>query len=289
MLAQQLLNGIMLGGLYALLAVGFAVVFSLLRVINFGYGAVFMVGAYITAITYETSGAPFLLAVVIGAIVAGMLNIVVERLGVAPLRRGNQPTWYAMITTFALALIIENVSYRIFGTDYRAFASPFGVRTYSFLGATATNLQFLVLLCAVILMGLLVIFVRFTWMGRAFRAVAQDSSTASLMGVNVDLVVALGFFISGVLAGLAGVLVAMYQGLISVNMGLGVGLRGFIGSLLGGMGSIPGAMLGGLILGLVEALSVAFISANVKGVVSFVVLILVLLWRPNGLLGKESL
>jgi branched-chain amino acid transport system permease protein len=289
MFTQQLANGLMLGGFYALLAVSFSLLFSILRIINFAHGSVFMVGAYITTILLDSLGVPFVAAVGGGMVAAGLIDIVVERIAVAPLRRRKLPRWYGMITTFAAALIIENLAYRLFGTNYRVFPSPFEVRSYTVLGATVTNLQVVTLVAALALMGLLVLFVRYTWVGRAFRAVAQDADTASLMSVNVNAIVPLAFFVSGSIAGAAGTLVGMYRNLVAVNMGLGVGLKGFISSVLGGVGSIPGAALGGFILGMVEALTAAYISANVKDIVSFLVLILVLLWRPTGLLGKETL
>jgi branched-chain amino acid transport system permease protein len=250
---------------------------------------VFMLGAYATTLLLDGAGVPFGLAAVIGIVTAGAGGLVVERFSVAPLRKRQMPYWYGMITTFAMALIFENLAYRVFGTNYRPFSSPFRSVTLTLFGATVTNLQVATLVVALALMGLLVAFTRYTWLGRAFRAVAQDPGTASLMGVNVDFVVALGFFISGSIAGAAGILVAIYRNLVAVNMGLGVGLKGFTASVLGGVGSIAGAALGGFVLGMAEALTAAYISTNVKDIVSFVVLILVLLWRPTGLLGKERL
>jgi branched-chain amino acid transport system permease protein len=289
MFTQQLFNGLMLGGFIALLAVGFSLLFSILRIINFSHGSVFMVGAYVTTILVDDLKVPFLLAMLGGMVAAGLLDVVVERVAVAPLRTRGLPRWYGMITTFAMALIIENLAYRVFGTTYRVFPSPIEVQSYTVLGATVTNLQVLTLASAIVLMILLVVFVRFTWIGRAFRAVAQDADTASLMGVNANLVVPLAFFVSGCLAGAAGTLVGMYRNLVAVNMGLGVGLKGFVSSVLGGVGSIPGAALGGFILGVAEALTAAYVSANVKGIVAFIVLIIVLTWRPTGILGRETL
>ena len=289
MLIQQLFNGLMLGGLYALLAVGFSFLFGVLRLINFAYGSVFMLGAYVTTVLLAGARLPFILAVPIGMAAAGVVGVIVERFSVAPLRKQKLPYWYGMITTFAMALIIENLAYRLFGTNYRPFPSPFEIRVYTLLGATVTNLQIATLVMALALMGLLLAFTQYTWLGRAFRAVAQDPSTASLMGVDVNSTVALAFLVSGALAGAAGTLVARYRNIVAVNMGLGVGLKGFIASALGGVGSIAGAALGGFILGMVEAMSAAYISSNVKDIVSFIVLILVLLWRPNGLLGRQAL
>jgi branched-chain amino acid transport system permease protein len=289
MFVQQVFNGLMLGGLYALLAVGFSLLFSVLRLINLAHGSVFMLGAFITTILIATARLPFLVAALAGMVFAGAVGLIVERLSVAPLRKRKMPFWYGMISTFAMALIFENLAFRIFGTNYRPFPSPFQVRVFTLFGATFTNLQIATLVASLGLMGLLVAFTRYTWLGRAFRAVSQDPATASLMGVNVNQTVALAFFISGSLAGAAGTLVAMSRNIVAVSMGLGVGMKGFISSALGGVGSIAGAALGGFILGMVEAMAAAYISANVKDIVSFAVLIAVLVWRPTGLLGRQSL
>jgi len=289
MFIQQLFNGIMQGGLYALLAVGFALLFGVLRLINFSHGSVFMLGAYLTYIFITNLHFPFLLAGLISIILSGFVGIVVERISVAPLRKRKMPFWLGMITTFGMALIIENLSVTIFGGSYRSFPTPIKMVGFEILGAHVTNIQLLTLGVAMLLMILLVLFTQYTWLGRAFRAVSQSEDTSSLMGINANLIVALGFFISGVLAGSAGILVAMYQNIVSVNMGLGVGLKGFFASVMGGIGSIPGAVLGGFLLGIIESLTSAYISADLKNVISFTALILVLMWRPMGLLGKEQL
>ncbi|MBN1317531.1 MAG: branched-chain amino acid ABC transporter permease [Anaerolineales bacterium] len=289
MLAQQLANGIILGSLYALIAVGFALLFSILDVINFAHGSLFMFGAYVAMILLGSVHVPFMFALLGAMIGAGLLGVVVEKIAVAPLRRRKVPGWNALISTFAAAVIIENLAQRIFGTDYRSFPSPIQLRVYSILGATVTNLQIFALCACLVLMGLLVIFVRYTWLGRAFRAVEQDSQAASVMGVNVGSIVALAFFLSAALAGAAGVFVAMYYNIVSVQMGLLAGIKGFVASVLGGMGSIAGAALGGFIIGMLEVLVSAYISANVKDIVVFLALILVLFVKPSGLLGRRAL
>lgn len=287
MFFQQLVNGLSLGALYALIAVGFALLFSILDIINFAHGSLFMVAAYVAALLLVNTRVPFVLAILIAILSSGLLGILVERMTVNPLRQRNLPMWFTLITTFAAALIIENLGYRIFGTDYGSFPSPFSSHTFLIFGAKITNFQVFTAIAALILMVLVAVFVRYTWIGRAFRAVAQDAPTASLMGVNVSLIVAMAFFLSGGLGGAAGVLAGIYYNLVAVNMGIMAGLKGFVASVMGGMGSIAGAALGGFVLGLAEVLASAYISSDAKDIVAFLLLMAILFLRPSGLLGRR--
>ena len=288
MFIELVFQGLVLGLLYTLMALGFSLLFSILQVINFAHGTLFMSGAILATTLIAGAGLPFLPAVAIAVIGGGVLAVVVEWAGIAPIRKRKMPKWMGMISTFALALTIDNLAHRLFGTHTRPFQPPVELQTYSIMGVQATNLQITVLAIAVIAILALFIFVRYTWLGLGFRAIAEDEAVAGLMGVNVQRSVRIAFFVAGTLAAVAGILSGMYFNMVDVSMGGMAGLKGFVATVVGGLGNTTGAVLGGLLLGFVEVMGMGYIGSSVKDIIAFVVLMVALLVRPTGLLGRGA-
>jgi branched-chain amino acid transport system permease protein len=288
LLVQQLINGITLGSIYALIAVGYAMVFSLLELINFAHGSIFMVGAFAGLLLITGSHLPFPLAFVLAMVVTGAVGIMVERTAVSPLRRRSAPRVASLISTIGMGILIENLALLTMGTEIRPFPKPFATRSFDVLGARVSSLELVILALSIGLMVLLQLFVRGTRIGTALRACAQDLETTELMGVNTNVVIAVTFGVGSALAASAGILVGMYYNFVEPTMGTMAGIKGFVASVLGGRGLIAGGVLGGLVLGVVESLGVAIISAGYRDVIAFAILILILLFKPAGLLGSAQ-
>jgi len=284
---QQLINGLQLGFVYALIALGYTMVYGIVRLINFAHGDVFMVGAYLGFFALASWGLPFPLAILVAMVGCAVLGIVIERLAYKPLR--NAPRISALITAMGVSLFIENFTNLnfVFGPTPRAFPRPFAVRTFCLGGVEITNVQLIVFGVAILLMVGLSLFVSRTKTGRAMRAVSQDKDTARLMGINVDTVISITFGIGSALAGAGGVLYGIAYPQIQPLMGIMPGLKAFVAAVLGGIGIIPGAMLGAVIMGVVETFTSAYVSSTLRDAVAFGILILVLLVRPTGLLGRS--
>jgi len=301
-LAQQLINGLVLGSIYALVALGYTMVYGILELINFAHGEVTMFGAMIgiavmDALVTATTGAPGLVVLMAGlaAAIAGCMGLgyTLERVAYRPLRQA--PRLAALITAIGMSIVLQNVAMLIWGKQYINFPPVVTLTKYPVGGATVTNLQIaIVVLSCLLMMGLLAL-VRFTGLGRAMRATAQSIENAGLMGINTNHVISATFVIGASLAAVAGVMNAAYYGIAHYYMGFTLGLKAFSAAVLGGIGNIPGAMLGGLLLGLIESLGAGylgeltggFLGSHYQDVIAFFVLILVLVFRPSGLLGER--
>jgi len=299
---QQLINGLVLGSIYALVALGYTMVYGILELINFAHGEVTMMGAMVAlAVIGALMGvAPDLPGIVIvlgGVLVAVpvcmLLGFGIERLAYRPLR--NAPRLAPLITAIGLSIVLQNVAMLIWGRQYIAFPPLLPQDSHALFGAHVSTLQlFIVALSIVVMLGLWFT-VQKTRLGRAMRATAQSREVAALMGVNVNGVIAATFVIGSALAALAGVMVSAYYGLAHYYMGFLLGLKAFSAAVLGGIGNIAGAMLGGLLLGVIEALGAGyigdltggFLGSNYQDVFAFFILILVLVFRPSGLLGER--
>lgn len=300
-LLQQLINGLVLGSIYALIALGYTMVYGILELINFAHGEVTMFGAMVCiAILHALlpgSGLPVALVLALGVggavIVCMLLGLGIERIAYRPLRRAPRLT--ALITAIGVSIVLQNVAMLVWGKQYVSFPTVIGVHRYEFGGASITNLQIAIVLLALLIMLALLALVYKTRLGRAMRATAQSPDLAALMGVNPDTIIALTFAIGAALAAVAGVMVAAYYGLAHYYMGFLLGLKAFSAAVLGGIGNLAGAMLGGLLLGIVESLGAGyigpltggFLGSNYQDVFAFFVLILVLVLRPSGLLGER--
>ncbi len=285
---QQLINGLQLGFVYALIALGYTMVYGIVRLINFAHGDVFMIGAYLGFYAMASWQLPFPIAVCVAMLGCALLGVVIERLAYKPLR--NAPRISSLITAMGISLFLENFTNLkfVFGPTPRAYPRPFAVQSYSLGGVGITNVQLIVFGVALLLMVALSLFVTRTKLGRAMRAVSYDKDTARLMGVNVDMVISLTFGIGSALAGAGGVLFGVAYPQIQPMMGIMPGLKAFVAAVLGGIGVIPGAVLGALIMGVTETFTSAYVSSTMRDAVAFAILIVVLLVRPAGLLGKAA-
>ena len=299
---QQLVNGIVLGSIYALVALGYTMVYGILGLINFAHGEVVMIGAMVALTVIQLlvgSGIalPGPLIAALGLLIAMpvcmALGYAIERVAYRPLRAA--PRLAALITAIGLSILLQNAAMIVWGRQYHAFPALLPAAPHTFAGATVSDLQiFIVLLAAAIMAGLLALVHR-TRLGRAMRATAQNPEVAGLMGVNVNTVISATFVIGSALAAVAGIMVAAYYGIAHYFMGFMLGLKAFTAAVLGGIGNLAGAMLGGLLLGVIESLGAGyigpltggFLGSHYQDVFAFVVLILVLVFRPSGLLGER--
>ena len=299
-LAQQILNGLVLGSIYALVALGYTMVYGILELINFAHGEVTMMGAMVSisviglGLAAGVPALPLILLAILAAIVACMLlGLGIERFAYRPLR--HAPRLAPLITAIGMSILLQNIAMMIWGKQYIPFPPVFPQGEHRLFGAHVTDVQIIILITTVLLMLALTLLVKHTRLGRAMRAIAQSQPVAQLMGVNVNRVVAATFAIGSALAAVAGVLVAANYGQAQYYMGFLLGLKAFSAAVLGGIGNIAGAMLGGLLLGLIESLGAGyigkltggFLGSNYQDVFAFFVLILVLVFRPSGLLGER--
>jgi branched-chain amino acid transport system permease protein len=299
-LLQQVINGVSLGAMYALLALGFTMVYGIIELINFAHFNVFMVGSFFALWTLEATGiigqkevmtgipliAVMVLAFASTMILSGFLGVAIERIALRPLRNARGTT--AMITTIGVSYIIFNVVLLGVGADTQNYPNPLPRIEWQIGGAVLKLREVLVWGVSLILMAALHYFVRYTRMGKAMQATAQDQEAARMMGVEVDRVVVIAFFLGSALAGAAGLIFGLYYNFTSFVIGYSAGLRAFTAAVLGGIGNIPGAMVGGIVIGLVESMSGQYISLRWADVIIFSILILVLVFKPTGLLGLQA-
>lgn len=303
-LLQQLINGLMLGCLYALIAVAYTMVYGIIELINFAFGELFMFGAFIAiAMTSQQitlfgqnvsmPAMTFFLAVPIAMAVVGLMGVFIERIAYRPLRAA--PRLAALISAIGMSILLANLAQAIFGSkqvkfpDIPLFTSADGfTKAFTLGGAQITYLQVFVLCMTVVVMIGLTMFVKHTRLGRAMRASAQDKQTSALMGVNVNRVIALTFLIGSAIGALAGSLYGAVYSFARPDMGFIPGLKAFIAAVLGGIGNIPGAFLGGIVLGMAESLGAAYLpmGSQYRDAFAFVILILILTFKPSGLLGS---
>ena len=297
-IVQQAINGISLGAMYSLLALGFTLVYGIAELINFAHFNVFMVGAMVSMLVLNGFGlvgqetvltglplAGVLLAAMVAAMVScGLIGVGIERFLLRPLRGVHGPA--AMITTIGVSYVLFNAVLLTLGSDSKNFPNPLPPLVYHLGGATLRLREVLIWVVSLLLMGGLTWFVRFTLLGKAMRATAQDPEAARMMGVEVDRVVMTAFFLGSALAGACGMIFGLYYNLAKVDMGFAAGLRAFTAAVLGGIGNVPGAMLGGLLIGLIEAASAQTLGTAWSDVVVFGLLVVVLTVQPAGLLGR---
>lgn len=283
---QQIINGISLGSIYALIALGYTMVYGIMRLINFAHGDIYMLGAYVGFFVTTQLQMGFFPALICSMVVIGITGVLIEKLVYKPLRSSSKIS--ILITAIGMSLFIEYTTMYFLTPQPRTFP-PVLPNTIFHLGDIIVSFQQLVILGSiVVLMLLLWYIVQYTKMGKAMRAVSYDTDAALLMGINVDYVISFTFALGSALAGAAGVLVGIYYNTIDPLMGIMPGLKAFIAAVLGGIGIIPGAMMGGLILGVVEALVSGFISSTFRDAAAFGILIVILLIKPTGLLGKNE-
>jgi branched-chain amino acid transport system permease protein len=308
LLIQQFLNGLAIGSVYSIFALGFTLVFSILRIINFAHGAVFTLGAYLTyALTGSQFGIngllanaalpvhlPFPIALVVGSLLAGVAGVALERVAFRPLRVRSADPLLTLVSTLGVAVALVNVMQYLFGAEIYSYpANPFGRLPAAVnFGSEATpipvrTVQVIIFGVSMVVLVVLTYFIQGTRAGKALRAVAEDPVTARLLGINTDRLIVLTFFVSSVLGGLAGTLVGLSVSIAGPYFGIAFGLKGLAVIVLGGLGSIPGTVLGGLLIGLAESF-VPSQHVAYRDAVPFALLFLILLVRPYGLLGQAG-
>ena len=288
-MAQQIINGVFVGSIYALFALGYTLVFGVLDILNLAHQSLFMLSAFVALTLVDRLHAHALVAMPAAVLVAGLLGIVLERVAFRPLRGRAQSNVAGLISSLAVATIVEAVALQIWGPDVSRF--PFDTvpdRRLHFAGAVLSELQIVIVAIAIAMLVALTILVQRTRLGRQIRAVAESPFAVRVLGVNVDRVIAASFFISSALGGAAGVLFGLAYNNVAPDMGRAVELKGLAVMILGGMGSMPGAVIAAYLLGLSEVFTVAALGSSYRDVVSFAVLFLILLVRPRGILGQAA-
>lgn len=283
---QQLINGLALGSVYALLALGYTMVYGIIQLINFAHGDIYMIGAFAGFYAATSLKLPLIPTLLVAMAVSALAGIIIEKIAYKPLRKSPRIT--LLITAIGVSLFLENGMKILVGPDPKAFPDLLNAGAIS-IGSIHIDAKTILML---IVSGLLVLLLQFivykTKVGKAMRAASFDIEAASLMGINVDNTISFTFAIGSALAGIAGVLIAISYPSITPYMGVMPGLKAFVAAVLGGIGSIPGALVGGIAIGILETLSKAYISTSFSDAIVFAILIIILLIKPAGLLGKKT-
>ncbi|MBB5019855.1 branched-chain amino acid transport system permease protein [Chitinivorax tropicus] len=299
---QQILNGLVVGSIYALIALGYTMVYGILGLINFAHGEVVMIGAMVSitvinVLLQMNLGLPGVVTITLATCAAMaacmLLSFSIEKIAYRPLRKA--PRLAPLITAIGISIILQQVAMVIWGKRYVVFPSVIKVETIDIMGATITNLQIVIVVLAIVFMGVLVGIVEKTKLGRAMRATSQNPEVATLMGVNVNHIISMTFVLGAALGAIAGVMVAANYDQAHANMGFMIGLKAFTAAVLGGIGNLAGAVVGGILLGIVESLGAGYIGpltgdvlgSNYQDIFAFLMLIAVLVFRPSGLLGER--
>ena len=295
-LLQQLANGLILGSFYALVALGYTMVYGIIKLLNFAHGDLYMIGAFIGFLILSVlspligdSWAGILCSMVLAMIAVGLLGVLIQRIAYQPML--SAPRLSILITALAVSMILSNAVMAFTDGEYLAFSTDLGYEGLELGNVFITYTQMVLVGAAALLMTGLYLFVHRTMYGKAMRAIAIDQDACRLMGINVNRIIALTFFIGTSLAASAGIMAGTYYGSIHFFMGFVIGLKAFTAAVIGGIGSIPGAMLGGLLLGLLESFGtqIPFIGTEWKDVFSFGILILLLVFKPTGILGRTEI
>lgn len=284
-LCQQLINGVSLGSIYALIALGYTMIYGIMKLINFAHGDIYMLGAYFGYWAITRLGLSFLPAIILAMLGAAIVGIIVERLAYRPMR--NAPRIAILITAIGVSFLLEYGMILFVSPQPKTFPPVFEATVYHIGPLVVNSQQIIILVVSLLLMGLLTYIVNNTTAGKAMRAVSFDADAARLMGINIDRTIAMTFAIGSALAAAGGVLVGVYYNSIDPLMGMTPGIKAFVAAVLGGIGIIPGAMLGGIILGVVEALVAGIGLSTFRDAAAFLILIFILLYKPAGLLGKN--
>jgi branched-chain amino acid transport system permease protein len=286
MLWQQLINGMALGSTYALIALGYTMVYGIIQLINFAHGEIYMMGAFMALLAVLVLKVNIFAAMLLAMVCCMVLGIVIEFVAYRPLRKSSRLS--ALISSIGVSTFLSTLALLIFGADAKGFPENALPVIHFRLGSVDISfVQVIIILIAALLMAGLQIIVHKTKIGKAMRATSQDYNTAALMGVNVNLVISFTFALGSALAAAGGVLVGLNFNAVSFNMGLMAGMKAFAAAVLGGIGSIPGAMLGGIFLGVIEVLGVAAGFSSYRDAIAFAILVLVLLVKPTGFMGLK--
>lgn len=284
---SYLLNGISLGSVYAIIALGYTMVYGIAKMLNFAHGDVIMVGSYVAFVAINNMGLPIPISILLSVIVCTVLGVVIEGIAYRPLRHASKLA--VLITAIGVSYFLQNMALLIFGANTKSFTSVVQVKPLSLAGGQLNisgETIVTILACVVIMIGLMA-FIKYSKAGHAMLAVSEDDGAARLMGINVNRTISLTFAIGSALAAIAGVLLCSAYPSLTPYTGSMPGIKAFVAAVFGGIGSIPGAFIGGILLGIIEILARAYISSQLSDAIVFSVLIIVLVVRPTGLIGKE--
>ncbi|MFC0274781.1 branched-chain amino acid ABC transporter permease [Metabacillus herbersteinensis] len=288
MFLEQLINGITLGSIYAIVALGFTLVFGVLGIINMAHGEIFMFGAFIGVFVTSSMKAPLWVAFLAAVLVTAMMGYLLERFALRPLRSKQGVSHLApLISTIGVSIFLENLSHHLFGAGNHPFNTPFADISFQIGSITVYFVQLVIFMISVLLMIVLSFWLSKTKAGKALRATAENLETASLLGVNTKKTITITVMIASAMGGIAGILVGMAFNSVTPQMGLSMGLKGLAIIILGGMGNVKGAMAGGLILGLAETFIVVYGDSGYRDAIAFIAIIIILLLRPQGLFGQK--
>lgn len=282
------INGIVLGSTYALTAIGYSMVYGILELVNFTHSTVYMVGAYLFYIFATLLHLPLIVAFILAVIATGIIGIIYERLTLQPLRARKQPKFAMLICTIGTSIVLQNIFFLTMGSETRQYPTLFEGKYIEVLGFNVTVVQILIVVVTAVLLILLMLFINKTKIGMAMRSCSQDTEAAELMGISVDNIISLTFFIGSALAAVSGILGCMSYRSVDISVGAAIGTKTFTATVLGGIGSLPGGVIGALVIGLLDVYTAAYIGSNYRNIPAFIVLLLVLFLRPNGLLGKKQ-
>ncbi|MBZ1511792.1 branched-chain amino acid ABC transporter permease [Leuconostoc mesenteroides] len=283
---QQLINGLMLGSVYALLALGYTMVYGIIKLINFAHGDIYMLGAYFGYFFIKVLHLNFFIALILAMAVSTIIGVVIEYIAYRPLR--HSPRIAVLISALGISFLLENGMTYLYGSDQRSFPQAIKTVQYHFYGIQVSNIQLIIAVTSIVLMLLLTYIVKNTKMGRAMRAVSADPDAASLMGININHTISFTFAIGSALAAAGGVLIGLYYNSIDPLMGMTPGLKAFVAAVLGGIGIIPGAAVGGWLIGILETMVQATAFSDYKDAIVYAMLIVILLIKPTGILGKNK-
>ena len=282
---DHLINGLSLGSIYAIIALGYTMVYGIAKMLNFAHGDVIMVGAYIAFCGLQYWGVPPVLAILLAMIICTMLGITIESLAYRPLRQATSLA--VLITAIGMSYLLQNIALMIWGANPKSFPTTFiNSSSLHFGQLSISSATLITILVSVVIMIVLTLFTSKTKLGKAMRCVSEDRGAAELMGINVNRTISLTFAIGSALAAVAGILLCSSYPILQPTTGSMPGIKAFTAAVFGGIGSIPGAMLGGILLGIIEIFGKAYISTELGDAIVFAVLIIVLLFKPAGLLGK---
>ena len=288
---QQLVNGITLGGVYALIAVGYTMVYGVIQLINFAHGEIYMLGAFLAYTLVVALGMPFFAAFVLTLVICALLGVILDFVAYRPLRKA--PRLAALITAIGMSIFLQNMAMLIWGSQIKSYPRDmlpafFSEAAITFGDVTLSWLQLFILSITLLSMIILHLTIHKTRIGMAMRAISQDKTASALMGIGVNRVISFTFAMGSAMGAMAGILVGLYYNAIFPTMGYVAGIKAFAAAVLGGIGSVPGAMLGGGVLGIAEVMGAGYISSEYRDGISYAVMIAVILFKPSGLIGKQT-
>lgn len=285
---QQVFNGLALGMAYALIAVGYSLVFGILRLINFSHGSIYAFGAHI-ALLFVSMNFGIFPAIMLSILFTGILGVVIDKTALEPLRKRNSIPIASLITTIGVSNIIQNLLMIYFGSEKKSFPAFFDFGMIKLGSISINSTQIVMCVVSLVLLAFLLVVINKTKIGLAMRATEQNSKAANLMGINVNFVISFTFFLGGASAAIAGALISGYYQIVYPTMGFMVGLKAFAAAVLGGIGVLPGSIVGGLVVGVSESLAATFLGSTYRDSVAFIILIIVLIVKPTGLFGKKGI